>query len=284
MGISPSRSGRTVAAPRRSRLSAGCTFRNRCRDHCRLPSRFHLAISYYITPATGGGPTVLNYFSLYTNQTLSWELAAALGLVLLAVTLILYGVYTKLAGPSGKLALTCSCHVSSRSSKPPLRVLRFCALVFVFWYADCGCSSVVVNSGTFLTYPLEGVLPSLVRRFLYFPTLAWRASIVVGIATTAIATPLGTLAALGPRARRVQAQADRYRAAHLAADRTGHHPAIGIYFVYAPLGLTSSRGLVLAHSVLALRSSSCRPCHAARFDPALWRAALSLGAACRRVP
>ena len=44
----------------------------------------------------------ISYFiAFYTNQTLNWGMAAALGLVLLAVTLILYGVYTKLAGTSG---------------------------------------------------------------------------------------------------------------------------------------------------------------------------------------
>jgi len=64
---------------------------------------FILAIGYYITPALVGGADdqLISYFiAFYTNQTLNWGMAAALGLVLLAVTLILYGVYTKLAGPS----------------------------------------------------------------------------------------------------------------------------------------------------------------------------------------
>ncbi|HEV8256121.1 MAG TPA: ABC transporter permease [Casimicrobiaceae bacterium] len=65
---------------------------------------FILAIGYYITPALVGGADdqLISYFiAFYTNQTLNWGMAAALGLVLLAVTLILYGVYTKLAGTSG---------------------------------------------------------------------------------------------------------------------------------------------------------------------------------------
>jgi putative spermidine/putrescine transport system permease protein len=65
---------------------------------------FILAIGYYITPALVGGPDdqLISYFiAFYTNQTLNWGMAAALGLVLLAVTLILFGVYTKLAGTSG---------------------------------------------------------------------------------------------------------------------------------------------------------------------------------------
>ncbi|TMH63884.1 MAG: ABC transporter permease [Betaproteobacteria bacterium] len=65
---------------------------------------FILAIGYYITPALVGGADdqLISYFiAFYTNQTLNWGMAAALGLVLLAVTLILYGVYAKLAGTSG---------------------------------------------------------------------------------------------------------------------------------------------------------------------------------------
>ena len=50
----------------------------------------------------GAEDQMISYFiAFYTNQTLNWGMAAALGLVLLAVTLILYGVYTKLAGTSG---------------------------------------------------------------------------------------------------------------------------------------------------------------------------------------
>ena len=62
---------------------------------------FILAIGYYITPALVGGADdqLISYFiAFYTNQTLNWGMAAALGLVLLAVTLVLYGVYTTLVG------------------------------------------------------------------------------------------------------------------------------------------------------------------------------------------
>jgi len=65
---------------------------------------FILAIGYYITPALVGGADdqLISYFiAFYTNQTLNWGMAAALGLVLLAVTLILYGVYAKLARTTG---------------------------------------------------------------------------------------------------------------------------------------------------------------------------------------
>ncbi|MBA2548124.1 MAG: ABC transporter permease [Burkholderiaceae bacterium] len=64
---------------------------------------FILAIGFYITPALvgGAGDQLISYFiAFYTNQTLNWGMAAALGLVLLAVTLLLYGVYTKLTATS----------------------------------------------------------------------------------------------------------------------------------------------------------------------------------------
>ena len=65
---------------------------------------FIQALGYYITPALVGGASdqMLSYFvAFYTNQTINWGMAAALGSVLLAATLLLYGVYARLAGPGG---------------------------------------------------------------------------------------------------------------------------------------------------------------------------------------
>ncbi|HEX6141892.1 MAG TPA: ABC transporter permease [Geminicoccaceae bacterium] len=62
---------------------------------------FILAIGYYITPALVGGPNdqMASYFvAFYTNQTVNWGMAAALGTVLLVATLILYAVYARLIG------------------------------------------------------------------------------------------------------------------------------------------------------------------------------------------
>ena len=93
LGASPFAAFRRVYLPQTlPGITAGCVL------------VFILAIGYYITPALVGGADdqLISYFiAFYTNQTLNWGMAAALGLVLLAVTLILYGVYTKLAGTSG---------------------------------------------------------------------------------------------------------------------------------------------------------------------------------------
>ena len=57
---------------------------------------FILAIGYYITPALLGGPNdqmVSYYVAYFTNVTINWGMACALGALLLAATLVLYGVY-----------------------------------------------------------------------------------------------------------------------------------------------------------------------------------------------
>ncbi len=62
---------------------------------------FILAMGYYITPALvgGGSDQMLSYFvATYTTDTGNWGLASALGLMMLATTLVLYGLAHKLSG------------------------------------------------------------------------------------------------------------------------------------------------------------------------------------------
>jgi putative spermidine/putrescine transport system permease protein len=62
---------------------------------------FILAIGYYITPALVGGinDQMISYFvAFYTNQTVNWGMASALGAVLLIATLLLFAVYARLVG------------------------------------------------------------------------------------------------------------------------------------------------------------------------------------------
>lgn len=68
---------------------------------------FIMSIGYYITPALLGSPQeqmVSYYVAFYTNVTINWGMAAALGALLLAATLALYAVYGKLVG-ANKLSL-----------------------------------------------------------------------------------------------------------------------------------------------------------------------------------
>ncbi|WP_445156976.1 ABC transporter permease [Halomonas sp. E14] len=60
---------------------------------------FIMALGYYITPALVGGPAdqmVSYYVAYYTNTTNNWGMAAALGSLLLLITLLLYLVYHRL--------------------------------------------------------------------------------------------------------------------------------------------------------------------------------------------
>jgi putative spermidine/putrescine transport system permease protein len=171
---------------------------------------------------------------------------------------------------------------------PLQRALRFgfygfCVLVFTFLVVPIvAVVPLSFNSGTFLTYPLDGLSLRWYDDFFNSPRWlpALRNSIIVGIATMAIATPLGTLAAFGlVRAEfRLKPAVVGLLISPLIVPVI--ITAIGIYFVYSPLGLTSSRlGLVLAHTVLATPFVVV-VVHATLqgFDPAVWRAALSLGA------
>ncbi len=68
---------------------------------------FIMCIGYYITPALLGSPEeqmVSYYVAFYTNVTINWGMAAALGSLLLIATMTLYAVYSKLVG-ANKLSL-----------------------------------------------------------------------------------------------------------------------------------------------------------------------------------
>jgi len=57
---------------------------------------FILSIGYYITPALLGGPSdqmVSYYVAYFTNVSINWGMACALGALLLAATTVLYFVY-----------------------------------------------------------------------------------------------------------------------------------------------------------------------------------------------
>jgi putative spermidine/putrescine transport system permease protein len=158
-----------------------------------------------------------------------------------------------------------------------------CALVFLFLLAPI----VVIiplsfNSGPFLTYPLEGLSLRWYEDFFTSPRWlpALQNSFIVAIATTILATPLGTLAALG--LARSNFPLKKVVVGLLISPMIVPVIiiAIAVYFVFSPLRLTGSlTGLVLAHTVLAVPFVVIAV-HATLqgFDPTLWRAGASLGA------
>ena len=130
-----------------------------------------------------------------------------------------------------------------------------CGFGFFFLLAPLGAiAPLSFNSSGFLTYPISGVSLRWYQDFLSSPTwlAALRNSVFVASVTTAIATPLGTVAALGltQMPPRLRALFFGLFAAPLIAPVIVF--AAAVYLVYAPGGLTNSFvGLVLAHVTLA---------------------------------
>ncbi|MFP1867611.1 ABC transporter permease [Lonsdalea quercina] len=68
---------------------------------------FMMAIGYYITPALLGGPAdqMLSYFvAFFTNTTMNWGMAAALGTQLLVIVTLLYVVYIRVTRTNAEIA------------------------------------------------------------------------------------------------------------------------------------------------------------------------------------
>jgi putative spermidine/putrescine transport system permease protein len=138
------------------------------------------------------------------------------------------------------------------------------------------------NEGQFLTYPLRGV--SLRWYKTFFTDGRWLSalqnSVVIGLAATLVATPLGVLAAFG------LALADfpgrRFAGAIILTPIIVPIViyAVGLYFVFSPLGLTATfTGLILAHAALGAPFVVVTVgASLANFEWNLLRAAASLGA------
>ena len=138
------------------------------------------------------------------------------------------------------------------------------------------------NSSSILTYPLEGFSLNWYAKFLEDPRW-WSAiqnSLIVGIATVALATPLGAMAALG-----LSMTSFRGKGLIIAGFLSPIVvptviTAVGIYFLFSRLGLANTlTGLVLAHTALAVPFVVITVSAAlSQLDPVLARAAASLGA------
>jgi putative spermidine/putrescine transport system permease protein len=138
------------------------------------------------------------------------------------------------------------------------------------------------SSGTFLTFPLPGLSLRWYQEF--FTSAPWqlslRNSLIVAAATTALATVLGTLAALGLTRARLPGQTLLMGLIVSPMVVPLVIVAVGVYFAYAPFGLTSSLvGLMLAHTALAAPFVVITVSATLQgFDPNQARAGASLGA------
>lgn len=138
------------------------------------------------------------------------------------------------------------------------------------------------SSGNFLTYPLPGLslrwYEELLTSEKWLPAL--RNSMIVGTSATALATVLGTLAALGLHRARFAFKPAVMGLLLSPMIVPVVITAIGVYFFFAPLGLTNSyAGLIIAHTALGAPFVVITVgATLAHFDIAMARAAASLGA------
>lgn len=173
---------------------------------------------------------------------------------------------------------------------PPLshRVARwaflgFCGLVFGFLILPIlAIVPLSFNGGSFLTYPLDGFSLRWYEEVL--TTEKWiralRNSLIIAVPATALATVLGTLAALGLANTHFRGKGALIGLLISPMVVPLIITAVGVYFFYAPLGLTSSfAGLILIHAALGAPFVFITvSATLAGFDTGLIRAAASLGA------
>ena len=138
------------------------------------------------------------------------------------------------------------------------------------------------NSGTFLTYPLDGLSLRWYHEFINSVqwTRALKNSFIIGLSSAALATVLGTMAALG--LTRANFRGKGLVMAILLSPMIVPVviTAVGFYFFFAPLGLTASyTGLIMAHTALGTPFVVITVSATLQgFDVSLARAAASLGA------
>ena len=157
------------------------------------------------------------------------------------------------------------------------------SLVLVFLMAPIlAIMPLSFSSGAYLTYPLPGFSLRWYEDFLNSPRwmLSLKNSIIIGVASTALSMVLGTLAALG-----LAQWKSKFKTVVLAVVLSpvvvpGVITAVGLYFFFAPLGLTGSyAGLILAHTALATPFVVITVSATLQgFDMNLARASASLGA------
>jgi len=156
-------------------------------------------------------------------------------------------------------------------------------LVFIFLIAPIlAIMPLSFSSGSYLTYPLPGLSLRWYDDFINSPRWmnSLKNSMIIGVASTLLSMVLGTLAALG-----LAQWKSRFKPLVLAFVLSpvvvpGVITAVGLYFFFAPIGLTGSYlGLILAHTALATPFVVITVGATLQsFDTNLARAAASLGA------
>jgi len=145
-------------------------------------------------------------------------------------------------------------YATLRDSLVWLALRAFCIAALVFLMAPVlVIVPLAFNADPYFTYPIHHYTAKWFREF--FTDEVWRLSVrnsfVIALAATAIATTLGTLAALGLTHRNLPGRA--LLTAVLVSPMIVPIViiAVGAYFFYSKLGIANSlTGIILAHAVL----------------------------------
>ncbi|KWA74722.1 polyamine ABC transporter permease [Burkholderia ubonensis] len=143
------------------------------------------------------------------------------------------------------------------------------------------------NSQPYFTYPMPGFSVRWYDEF--FGSAEWmsalRNTVIVGVCSTLIATTLGVLASLGLMHPRLKGKSFITGVLVSPMIVPVIITAVGVYFAFSPLGLTSSLfGLTLAHAALGVPFVVVTvTATLAGFNETLTRAGRSLGASPMRV-
>jgi ABC-type spermidine/putrescine transport system permease subunit II len=228
---------------------------------------FMNAIGYYITPALLGGPRqtmIAMMIQFHLQERLDWDMAAALSVTLLVITLAIFVLFQRWFGLD-RLWGGMQGHslVDTLGGRAGERYRRSAGGWLVV--------ALGVAVALFLIAPILMIFPMSVSRspFLVFPppayswrwyenlwaTTKWTDSLANSLQVAAVAVPLatalGAAAALGVASLR-----ERWRT---AAESLFVLPmivptivvAVALYYLYAPLGLANSKlGLALGHALL----------------------------------
>ncbi|WP_421694003.1 ABC transporter permease [Aestuariivirga sp.] len=159
----------------------------------------------------------------------------------------------------------------------------FVALVLLFLIAPIlSVMPLSFNSESFFTYPMPGFSLKWYDDFFFNPrwTGAVRMSFLVAIATTVLATALGTLAALGLARTNFPAKATIMAVLISPMIVPVIISAVGMFKFYAMLDLVGTRiGIILAHTALATPFVVITvTATLSSFDKTLMRAGASCGA------
>ena len=225
---------------------------------------FMSAIGYYITPSLMGGPgqrMITMLIADNISRTLNWGLAAALSVVLLVATLVVFVSFQRAFGldrllSGGGLGANSMLAAGRRGRSTGGKATAVLGLlVVVFLLAPVIIVfPMSLGASPFLEFPPESYS---VRWFAnFFNERRWLAgawnSLQAAVVAVAVSVPLGTLAALGVdrMARRVRPWLEAVFILPMVIPVI--ILAVGLFYLLAPFGvLGSPLTLGLAHSVLA---------------------------------